>query len=153
MKPIHISPFKRKYSNSFFELNSAWITEFWELENSDFNILLSPEKFILERGGEVFFLVLKSRPIGTVAMIRHEKGVYELAKMTVEKSFRGRGYSKLLLAASIDFAKEKSAHLIFLISNRKLKVARQLYDSYGFKEVNLDSSEYHRGDVKMELVF
>ena len=32
-----------------------------------------------------------------------------------------------------------------------LTIARNLYDKYGFKEVDLDSKKYDRGNVKMRL--
>ena len=78
-------------------------------------------------------------------------GVYELAKMTVHKNYRGHGISKELLENCIYFAINKNANEIFLISNRLLLIARALYDKYGFKEVPLTSTKYARGDVKMRL--
>ena len=84
-------------------------------------------------------------------MIPHQSGFYELAKMTIEKNYRGLGIANLLLDKCIFFAKEKKAREIFLISNRSLLIARKLYDKYGFKEVPLNSQKYERGDVKMCL--
>jgi len=71
--------------------------------------------------------------------------------MTVKKKFRGKGYSKLLLSKCINFVKQKRGEKIYLISNNKLKIARKLYDNYGFKEVKLDCQKYKRGNVKMVL--
>ena len=51
----------------------------------------------------------------------------------------------------IKFAKQNSSREIFLISNDSLTIARNLYDKYGFKEVELDSQKYDRGNVKMNL--
>ena len=84
-------------------------------------------------------------------MIPNDGNKYELAKMTVEKKFRGKGYSKLLLDTCIDFAKKRGSEEIYLISNRKLEIARKLYNNYGFKEVKLDNIKYDRGNVKMAL--
>ena len=36
-------------------------------------------------------------------------------------------------------------------TNDSLKIARNLYDKYGFIEVVLDSPKYERGNVKMVL--
>ena len=47
--------------------------------------------------------------------------------------------------------KGNNAKEIFLISNDSLTIARNLYDKYGFKEVDLDSQKYDRGNVKMRL--
>ena len=151
MDSIKICGFKNIYADYFYKLNKFWITEHWELEKSDLQDLLNPQKSIIDLGGEVFFVLKNNTPIGTVAMIPASKKKYELAKMTIKKEFRGMGYSKLLLDRCIEFAKNKKASEIYLISNRKLKIARKLYDIYGFKEIKLDSLKYTRGDVKMAL--
>ena len=151
MKNIVISNYKKKYSQAFYELNKDWITEYWDLEKSDLYNLLNPEDSIVNLGGEIFFAIMNDAAIGTSAMIPYKKGVYELAKMTVHKNYRGNGISKTLLEACIDFAKQKNAKEIFLISNSSLLVARELYNKYGFCEVSLNSKKYERGDVKMVL--
>jgi len=151
MKNIVISNYKKKYSQAFYELNKDWITEYWDLEKSDLYNLLNPEDSIVNLGGEIFFAIMNDAAIGTSAMIPYKKGVYELAKMTVHKNYRGNGISKKLLEACVDFAKQKNAKEIFLISNSSLLVARELYNKYGFCEVSLNSKKYERGDVKMVL--
>jgi len=151
VSPLIVTGYKKKYSKAFYELNKDWISEFWVLEKSDLKNLLNPENSIINLGGEIFFAIIDNEPIGTVAMIPGKEGVYELAKMTVKKDYRGSGFSKILLETCIDFAKNKSAKEIFLISNRSLKIARRLYDAYGFEETPLNSQKYERGDVKMVL--
>ena len=71
--------------------------------------------------------------------------------MTIKKTYRGNGLSKLLLEACIEFAKNKNCDEVFLISNSSLKIARHLYDKYGFKQVPLNNQKYKRGNVKMTL--
>ena len=84
-------------------------------------------------------------------MIFNSKNKFELAKMTVKSNLRGKGIANLLMDKCIQFAIEKKAKEIFLISNDSLKIARNLYDKYGFIEVDLDSKKYKRGNVKMVL--
>ena len=84
-------------------------------------------------------------------MINSSENRFELAKMTVQKDFRGKGIANLLMDECLKFAKENKANEIFLISNDSLTIARNLYDKYGFKEVDLDSQKYDRGNVKMRL--
>ncbi len=151
MDNLFITGYNKIYASAFYTLNKAWITEQWNLENSDLKDLLDPEDAIIKKGGEIFFAINKKTPIGTAAMIPHQSGFYELAKMTIEKNYRGLGIANLLLEKCIFFAKEKKAKEIFLISNRSLTIARNLYDKYGFKEVQLNSQKYERGDVKMCL--
>ena len=147
---IVIVGFNKRYSEQFFILNKAWIEESWHLEDSDKKDLLNPDK-IVENGGQVFFALENKIPVGTAAMIKSSEDRFELAKMTVQEDLRGKGIANMLMDECLKFAKENKANEIFLISNDSLKIARNLYDKYGFKEVNLDSQKYDRGNVKMIL--
>jgi len=147
---IEIVWFNKKYSEQFFILNKAWIEESWHLEDSDKKDLLNPDK-IVENGGQVFFALENKIAIGTVAMIKSSDDRFELAKMTVQEDFRGKGAANMLMDECLKFAKQNNSREIFLISNDSLKIARNLYDKYGFKEVKLDSHKYDRGNVKMSL--
>ena len=147
---IEIVGFNKKYSEQFFMLNKAWIEESWHLEDSDKKDLLNPDK-IVYNGGQVFFALEDHKAIGTVAMIKSSDDRFELAKMTVQDDFRGKGIANMLMNECLKFAKQKNAREIFLISNDSLIIARNLYDKYGFKEVELDSQKYDRGNVKMNL--
>ena len=147
---IIIKKFENKFSKDFYFLNKSWIEESWDLEESDKSDLLNPDK-IIQTGGQVFFAINNHEVIGTVAMIKNSDKIYELAKMTVKNTYRGKGIANLLMDRCIKFAIEKNAIEIFLISNDSLVVARKLYDKYGFKEVRLDSQKYNRGNVKMLL--
>ena len=147
---IAIVGFNKKYSEQFFMLNKAWIEESWHLEDSDKKDLLNPDKIVLN-GGQIFFALENQKAIGTVAMIKSSDDRFELAKMTVKVDFRGKGIANMLMDECLKFAKENKAKEIFLISNDSLTIARNLYDKYGFKEVDLDSQKYDRGNVKMRL--
>ena len=147
---ICIQKYETKFDNDFFALNKAWIEESWILEESDKKDLLNPDK-IIHNGGQVFFALENQKVIGTVAMINSSDDRFELAKMTVQEDFRGKGIANMLMDECLKFAKENKANEIFLISNDSLTIARNLYDKYGFKEVDLDSQKYDRGNVKMRL--
>ncbi len=147
---ISIIGFKKQYSKQFFILNKAWIEKSWRLEDSDKKDLLNPDK-IIENGGQVFFALENKIAVGTVAMIKSSDDRFELAKMTVQEDFRGKGIANMLMDECLKFAKQHNAREIFLISNDSLIIARNLYDKYGFKEVELDSQKYDRGNVKMSL--
>lgn len=147
---IFIQKYETKFDNDFFVLNKAWIEESWILEESDKKDLLNPDK-IVHNGGQVFFALENQKVIGTVAMIKSSDVRFELAKMTVQENFRGKGIANMLMDECLKFAKENKANEIFLISNDSLTIARNLYDKYGFKEVDLDSQKYDRGNVKMML--
>ena len=147
---ICINEYETKFDKDFFVLNKAWIEESWILEESDKKDLLNPNK-IIHNCGQVFFALENQKVIGTVAMINSSDDRFELAKMTVQEDFRGKGIANMLMDECLEFAKENNAKEIFLISNDSLTIARNLYDKYGFKEVDLDSQKYDRGNVKMRL--
>ena len=151
MNNLKICSYNAKYNESFYELNRAWIEEFWELEKSDLKDLLSPKKSIIDKGGEIFFAVKQNIVIGTAAMIPFSKNKIELAKMTVHINYRGKGISKILMKNSISYAKKNNFKEIFLVSNSKLEAAKKLYINFGFIEIALDSKKYIRGDYKMYL--
>ena len=151
MRKIEITNYNSKYDQSFYELNKSWIEEFWILEASDLKDLLKPQESIIDLGGEVFFALLNNLVVGTAAMIPFPNSKIELAKITVQKEYRGKGLSKILLKRCINYAKVSKAKEIFLISNSRLISARKLYDKFGFIEVDLDSNKYKRGNYKMVL--
>jgi len=151
MHNLRIVPFHKKYSSTFYHLNKIWIEESFLLEESDKFDLLDPEKSIINKGGEIFFVLIENKPIATAAMIPIKSDTYELAKMTIDTQYRGNGIANKLMDKCILFAEEKEAKEIILITNDTLVIARNLYDKYGFKEVPLDSDKYLRGNVKMTL--
>ena len=151
MSNVTIVSFDEEYSSIFYELNKLWIEESWLLEKSDKFDLLNPKESIIDKGGEIFFALIDDNVVGTVAMIRSEDRIYELAKMTVEINYRGNGVANKLMDQCLNYAINNNAQQIYLITNDTLVIARNLYDKYGFKEVKLDSDKYLRGNVKMAL--
>lgn len=91
--------------------------------------------------------------IGTAALIHEHDDVYELAKMSVDPAFRGRGISKLLIGQCLQKAREIGASKLTLWSNSQLQTAIQLYTQYGFQHVPVVDSPFVTADVKMELQF
>jgi ribosomal protein S18 acetylase RimI-like enzyme len=149
---ISIQSFNKSYISDFYALNKEWIEESWRLEKSDINDLSNPQKYILDRGGEVFVAIKNGKVIATAAMVYADNKIFELAKMTVAEDCRGLGVANQLMDKCIDFAKKNNAEKIVLITNSALVIARNLYDKYGFKEIVLDSDKYgDRGNVKMSL--
>ena len=88
---------------------------------------------------------------GTFALIKVNKGVYELAKMAVEEKFQGCKIGNEMMKFAIGKVKSLSATKLILYSNTMLGPAIHLYRKYGFVEVPLKDSEYKRSNIKMEL--
>ena len=148
---IKIITYNSEYKNDFIRLNKAWLEEYFYVEPYDIETFNNIEKDIIEHEGEIFFCLVNKEIAGTVAMIKVDNKTYELAKMAVDKKFQGMKLSNLLMKACIDFAKDKKAEKIFLVSNRKLSPAINLYRKYNFIETPLDPTDYDRADIQMEL--
>jgi ribosomal protein S18 acetylase RimI-like enzyme len=149
---LPIVPFRPELAGAFAELNRAWIERLFRLETADRELLEHPQKAIVERGGEVFFAVDGGRVAGTVAMILHPPGTFELGKMAVDPAYQGRGLGEALGRAAIAFARAAGADRITLETNSALANAIRLYQRLGFAHTPRPvPSEYVRADVYMEL--
>lgn len=144
--------YEQRFAADFARLNYVWIERYFSVERHDREILDDPERFVIEPGGEIFFVLVDDKTVGTVAMIPAGGGVFELTKMAVDDDHQGRGLANHLMTACIDFARAKNATKIFLESHRKLTAALSLYTKFGFVETPTDpNSEYARADIRMEL--
>lgn len=153
MNNLRITSFNKKYKADFEKLNREWIEEFFQMEDEDFHTLQNPESYVIQKNGEIFFAINDQIVIGTAAMIPFSEDVFELAKMSVKKGFQGKGVGKLLLKRCIQFAQERNANEIFLLTNDILKPALNLYLSCGFIIKNkYDDERYERGNTKMHLI-
>lgn len=148
---IKIIGYQSEYKNDFIRLNTAWLDEFFYIEQHDREVFENIENVILKPGGEIFFCLVNKTVAGTVAMQAINSETVELAKLAVDKNFQGMKLSHLLMDACIVFAKEKGFKKIMLMSSRKLDVALNLYRKYNFIEVPLDETDYDRADIQMEL--
>ena len=149
---IIIHTYRDAYANSFKFLNLQWIEEFFVVEEEDLKILSNPKSYVLDQGGEIFFALQDGQVIGTSAMVLVKPKIFELAKMAVDKNFQGKGVGRILINASIEFARKRSATEVFLVTNDKLKPALNLYKSSGFNlDLDYDDTRYERGNTKMVL--
>ncbi len=152
MTDIRIIAYQRELAPAFQRLNLAWIERLFEVEDADRKVLADPERAIIAPGGQIFFALVASEAIGTVAMIRFSAARYELAKMAVASSHQRRGIGELLGAAAIAFARDAGAETVFLQTNSRLDGAIRLYERLGFRHAaDPDPPEYARADVYMEL--
>lgn len=149
-KPL-IIPYEPRFRADFERINTAWVTQYFQLEPMDIYVHTNPEEAILKTGGKIFLAQMSEKIVGTAALIRISDAVFELAKMGLEESYRGRGIGKMLCAAAIQAAIELGAKQLILYSNHQLAPALTLYRSMGFKDVPVESSEYQRADIRMEL--
>lgn len=154
---VRVVTYQAEYAPAFAELNYQWIKQYFAVEDTDRKALDHPETYAL--GGEIFFVLKDDEPVGTVAMvpygdaggIEHAR-VYELAKMAVRPDQQGLGFSRLLMDACIEFARQRGAREIMLQTNDVLAPALGLYQRYGFKAVERVSDDrYQRANLEMWL--
>ncbi len=146
-------PFQEVYAPSFYDLNIEWLKSYFYVEPYDEEVLSNPKKYILNKGGHIFFALINDDVVGTVALMpMDESGVYELTKMAVSPKFRGRKIGQKLMQHCIDFSHNNLFNKLVLYSNTKLENAIYIYRKYGFVELELEkNSPYKRSDIKMEL--
>ena len=75
-----------------------------------------------------------------------------MAKMTVAASARGLKIGERLCRAALERARMLGAKRVFLYSNTKAYAAINLYFKLGFRVVPLDSQEFKRANIQMEVM-
>ena len=136
---------------AFKQLNEEWIIANFKMEKEDHHALDHPQEHILDKGGHIFMALYQNQPVGTCSIIRMEDGNFELAKMAVSPSAKGKGIGWLLGQACIDKARTLGAKRVYLESNTKLRPAISLYHKLGFHKVAGPPSPYERANIQMEL--
>lgn len=148
---IQIVDFNPFYAKAFYALNHEWISKYFVMEDADIKSLSDPQGYIINKGGHILIALFNGEPVGACALLNDGDGVFELAKMAVAPKMQGMKIGKMLGEAAIDRAKRAGAKLVYLVSNRRLTTALNLYTRLGFVEVPLPPSIYERADIKMEL--
>lgn len=150
---MEILRFDPKYAEDFKKLNIAWLEKYFWVEPHDEEVLGKPEKYIIEPGGNIFFVKDGEEIIGTVALMKIEDGVFELTKMAITPKAQGKKIGQKLMEYALDFARKKEWKMLIIYSNRKLENAIHIYKKYGFEEIPIEGNNpYARGDIKMKLV-
>jgi len=150
-REIRIVGYRDELRPHFERLNRAWIERHFVLEAPDLEVFHDPVRHILEPGGQIFFLLDDEGVQGTCAVLPHGPGTFELAKMAVSETARGRGYGDRLMEAAIAFARGAGARRLMLVSNNRLEPAIRLYRKHGFVEVPVEGQGYERVDIQLEL--
>ena len=147
---IEIVNYEEKYKTAFRDINVEWISHYFKMEEEDYKYLAHPKENILDKGGAILVALMDKEPIGVCALVKMNKGKYELAKMGVRPAARGKKVGWLLGQSIVEKAKEMNATVLFLESNRILTPAISLYRKLGFEEVTGSCSPYARCDIQME---
>lgn len=147
---MKIVPFHASYSSAFYDLNIEWLETYFYVEPYDREVLSNPDTHIMEPGGHIFFVVDGNKVLGTVALLNRGEGIFELTKMAVLPSQRGKKIGQKLMAHCLLFAKENNFKELFLYSNTLLENAIYIYKKVGFIEVPIpEDNPYKRTNIKM----
>lgn len=152
-KAVEIVNYDTKYQSAFKSLNEEWISNYFEMEESDYKALDNPEEYIISRGGKILVALYKGEPLGVCALIKMDDPDYdyEMAKMAVSPKAQGKNIGWLLGQAIINTAKDLGASKIYLESNTILKPAINLYYKLGFQKISGRPTPYKRANIQMEL--
>lgn len=149
---IEIISFDPKYTHDFRDLNIAWLNKYFWVEPHDEEVLGKPVKYIIEPGGNIFFVKDGETIIGTVALMKIEDKVFELTKMAVTPGYQGKSIGQKLMQHTLNYANQQGWKTLIIYSNRKLENAVYIYKKYGFEEIPIEENNpYARGDIKMKL--
>lgn len=151
---LKIREFSDDLAVAFRDINAQWITSMYSLEQADRDVLDNPKARIVDPGGAILFVEAEGLGIvGACALRKTGEGRFELTKMGVLETARGRKAGEFLLKAIIDRAQAMGAELLYLLSNRKSAAAIHLYEKLGFvhdAEIMRDyGARYARCDVAM----
>lgn len=149
---VEIIPFSIENKEAIKTLNLEWLQKYFKVEPKDELILNNPVTEIINKGGLIFYAKFNDEIIGTVSLIKIDETTFELSKMAITATAQGLGIGRKLIAFCIEEAQENKIQKLILYSNRKLKPALHLYESFGFKEIPVESGVYERADIKMELL-
>ena len=150
---VDIISFRDEYSQEFYDLNIEWLRKYFYVEPFDEEVLSKPKKYIIDKGGYIFYAKVDKDIVGTVALMPMKSDkAFELTKMAVSPNLRGQKIGQKLMQFCIDFSKENNIEKLIIYSSRKLENAIYIYKKYGFFEIPVEANcHYDRCDIKLEL--
>ena len=110
---------------------NRWIADSYSKQNT-LSYIIKKDKWI------VGYMSLQLQP---------QKDIIHLFHVFIDRSFRGKGISKLLAQKAISYAHEKNIPAITLFVNPNNQIAIKLYESFGFTEIGYNKT----GSMKMLL--
>lgn len=126
-KDLHLTAPQMSYPFNF----NRWLIDSYSKQNT-LTFILKKEKWIIG------YMSLQLQPKNDFIHLFH---------VFIDRSFRGKDFSKLLAQKAISYAKEKNIPAITLFVNPNNQLAINLYESFGFKEI----SNSKAGSIRMKL--
>ncbi len=130
---LSIRGFSDDLAGAFHDINAQWIGAMFALEETDRDVLENPRARIIAPGGDILFVHAEGLGIvGTCALQKTGERQFELTKMGVLESARGRKAGEFLLRAILRRAAELQADNLYLLTNHACAPAIHLYEKLGF---------------------
>jgi ribosomal protein S18 acetylase RimI-like enzyme len=130
---LKLLPYSPELKSYFKVLNVEWLESYFSVTEEDDRLLSHPEDIIKE-DGEILFVTMNERIVGTCALVWEGTDTMELIKMGVTHSARGKGAGDFLLTNAEEIARNKGAKILFLETAAVLEPAIGLYQKHGFKK-------------------
>lgn len=151
---LEILEYSDDLAGEFHDINAEWIQTMFVLEPTDREVLENPRRRIVDPGGDILFV--RAGDLGVVGACALQKtgpDQFELTKMGVRGTARGRKAGEFLLDAMIRRAGRLGAKRLYLLTNRKCAPAIHLYEKAGFEHnagiMAEFGARYARCDVAM----
>lgn len=151
---VKYTPDLAKY---FYSINEQWVSDMFVMEEIDEKILSNPQKYIIDKGGQIWFAVNEELGvIGTCAVKNSGNQWYELTKMGILENARGLKAGEILLKQVIKDCQQIEMNTLFLLTNEKCEAAIHLYEKNGFvhdEEIRKKfEGIYKRSNVYMKYI-
>ncbi len=151
---LSIVEFDESLSRDFYTINAQWIEDMFVLEPTDQDTLSRPQETIIDPGGAILFVQSSVHGIvGACALKKSSEGCFELTKMGILDSMRGKKAGEFLLEAVLNRAAEMKIETLYLLTSKKCEAAIHLYEKLGFVHspqiMNDYGARYQRCDVAM----
>ncbi len=142
-----------KYKQDFIDMNLAWISEMFKVEENDIKTLNSIDDQI-KNGSEILFVLDDAEnALSTILITKKSDSLYEIEKFASNKKYRSKGAGSMILDYAIDYVKKAGGKKIILVTNTKCEAAIHLYLKKGFYEIPVDKTifPYERGNIAYEI--
>ena len=123
---VEIIEFSEELSEPIKTLNYEWLEKYFRVEEGDVASLSNPQKYIIDKGGHIYYAKLKEEIVGTASLLKKSETVYELGKMAVSEKAQGHGIGTILLEYCLNIAKQKQITTLTFILKHNIAICYSL---------------------------